>query len=327
MNDISVVVPTYRRPGTLARTLDAMTRLEYPAERWELIVVDDAGDADTAAVVEQVAATPGLSVRLVRDHRHGAAAARNAGARAAGGKLLLFCDDDMLVARDHLGRHLATHEAYAGALVGSERWYSPAALAAFEATPFGRYRIDLERAFKAGLREEPGSTGCTEAPTLASCDLSVSRDAFWQLGGFDESFPYAGAEDQDLSTRALRAGLRLIRNRDIRPLHDDPTVTFRQFCQREERGAHTVLALGRKWPEMIGEFANNAPLTRSDPPALAAKKLAKSALSHPLALRVLHQVVDNLERAGASEAILRRAYRAVIGLHIFRGYREALKHA
>jgi hypothetical protein len=231
----------------------------------------------------------------------------------------------MLVASDHIQEHLATHQAFADALVGSERWYSPDALAAFEATPFGRFRIELERTFKAGLGEDPGATGCVETPTLASCDLSISREAFLQLGGFDETFPYAGAEDQDLSARALRAGLRLIRNRDIRPLHDDPTITFRQFCEREERGAHTVLALGRKWPEMIGDFADNEPLARSDPPPVAAKKLTKRLLSAEPSLRALHRCVEFLERVGAPESVLRRAYHLVIGLHMFRGYRAALQ--
>ena len=239
-------------------------------------------------------------------------------------QVLWFYDDDMIVGKDHVELHLATRAAYGEAMIGGTRWYSPASLAALEATPFGRFRVELERRFSTSLAERRLNGSCVETVTLSACDLSIGREALagWR---FDESFPFAGAEDQDLSTRAARAGLPLIRNYDIKALHADPRTTLRQFCEREERGAHTVVALGRKSLEHLGDFRDNEPIASDDRPALDAKKLAKSLLSRPRLLAMLHCLVDWLERAGLSERALWRAYRVVVGLHIFRGYRQALR--
>jgi GT2 family glycosyltransferase len=259
----------------------------------------------------------------MRNAGRGAAAARNTGARAASGGLLLFLDDDMRVEPEHLIRHVETHERFPGSMLGGDWWYTPRALRVYESTPFGRYRLALERGYVPG-RGEGGQTGVSEVSTLASFDLSLSRTDFWRVGGFDESFPYAGAEDQDLSARAARAGLRLLRHHGIRLLHDDRHATLRQFALRQQRGAHTVLALVRNFPQFHGQFYRNERLSRRDSPALVARKCAKSLLSAPPALATLHGLAGALERVGAPDRLLWPLYRLILGLHIFRGYRQAL---
>ena len=44
---------------------------------------------------------------------------------------------------------------------------------------------------------------------LGTWDLSLRRELFWEVGGFDQEYPVAGAEDQDFSWRAILAGLSL----------------------------------------------------------------------------------------------------------------------
>jgi glycosyltransferase involved in cell wall biosynthesis len=298
--------------------------IDFPPESFEVIVIDDAMDTTTAELVESLRDRR-VRIELLRQNRRGAAAARNAGARIARGEVLLFCDDDMIVQPDHVKLHLATRAAYGDALIGGTRRLLPTLIAVFETSPFGRFRLELERRFSTDPRGAVRRGGCFEAGTLPACDLSVARDTFWRLGGFDESFPFAGAEDQDLSARAAREGLRLIRNYDIKSLHDDARINFRQLCQREERGSQTMVPLGRKFPEYLGDFRKNGPITRDDPPAVAAKKLVKFLFSRAGSLAVLHLFVDRLERSGASDRVLWRTYDAVLGLHIFRGYRQALR--
>lgn len=79
----SVIVPGHGRPGPLAACLRALARQDYPADRYEVIVVDDGsepplgpGDADDPRV------------RWLRQPHAGPAAARNAGAATARGELL-----------------------------------------------------------------------------------------------------------------------------------------------------------------------------------------------------------------------------------------------
>src|SRR3954447_24100594 len=96
---VSVVVPTFRRAGSIGPTLEALLRLDYPSELLEIIVVDDGSDDGTAEVLEQF---PG--VRSEHQRNAGVAVARNRGARVAHGDLLLFNDDDIVVAPDNLLR-------------------------------------------------------------------------------------------------------------------------------------------------------------------------------------------------------------------------------
>ena len=56
--------------------------------------------------------------------------------------------------------------------------------------------------------------------TLAAANLSIRAETFRSLGGFDERFP-VGAEDQDLTWRAAKAGCLLVYDYDIRVIHND----------------------------------------------------------------------------------------------------------
>ena len=79
----SVVVPTYRRPGQLAACLGALSRLDYPRDRFEVIVVNDGSPAPPQGEVEGF--RDRLDVQLLRQAHAGPAAARNAGVTRARG--------------------------------------------------------------------------------------------------------------------------------------------------------------------------------------------------------------------------------------------------
>jgi GT2 family glycosyltransferase len=93
MTSVSIVVPSYRRPDRLTRCLSAHARQSRPAD--EILVVCRTGDAETNA---RAAAIP--EVRRVEVQETGVLAAMRAGARAAGGDLIGFVDDD---AEPHAG--------------------------------------------------------------------------------------------------------------------------------------------------------------------------------------------------------------------------------
>ena len=93
---ISIVIATYGRPRQLAACLEAVSGLDYPRDRFEVIVVDDGGPEPVAPVAEPH--RDRLRIRVERTERGGPGAARNAGARLADGELLAFIDDDCLPA-------------------------------------------------------------------------------------------------------------------------------------------------------------------------------------------------------------------------------------
>jgi GT2 family glycosyltransferase len=324
MDAVSIVVPTYRRATHLASTLDALIGLDFPSERLEILVVDDAGgDVETAEVVTARQSAP-MSITLLPRVNGGAAAARNTGARAAAGDLLIFCDDDILVGSDNARLHVDAQTRHPRSLVNGVWEFEPQVLAELRSTPFGRYRLKLQREYEYQADGRRLPDGCFEAEFLSAQNLGVGRQLFVELGGFDEDFPYAGAEDQDLSLRARGSGCLLIRDHRIKVLNNEPTITLGQFCTREERSAETFGVLVSKFPHLAERrlFAENASISGGDSPTIAAKKLVKLALSSRPVLGSLHRVVAMAERLVTSEIALHRVYRGLVGLHIFRGVRN-----
>lgn len=116
---VSVVVPTYMRPQSLARCLDALERQVRPAD--EILAVVRVEDAPSQEVVRARA----LPVRLVLVERPGVVAAMNAGIDASDGDVVALTDDDAAPHEDWLARMLAVYGGDAHsrvAAVGGRDW-------------------------------------------------------------------------------------------------------------------------------------------------------------------------------------------------------------
>lgn len=321
----SIVVPTRGRVEALRETLAALLELDYLPSRYEVIVVEDGMDQRAAQTVRELS-NYGRTLRYETQRPRGAASARNHGAAVASGEVVLFCDDDIIVERSHLRMHLARREGNGDAIVGGTWDLHPLLLAELRKTSFGRFRIGLEQRFQDEARGEPIGDGCMRVKLLPSTNLALRRELFWDLGGFDESFPGAGAEDQDFSLRARAAGFGLLLDTDIRCLHNDARLDLRSYCAREERSARTMPYLFYNHPAQHRDMPyirENRPISRTDPPSLVLKKLIKSLLASPPGLATLHLVADLLESKRVPDQILRRLYTALLGLHLYRGFRAS----
>ena len=96
----SVIVCTRYRGALLERCLRALASLDHP--NYEVVVVDNTpGDPETERVVRRA------RVRYIRETRTGLSRARNAGARAGGGELIAFIDDDAIAEPAWLRCHQA----------------------------------------------------------------------------------------------------------------------------------------------------------------------------------------------------------------------------
>jgi glycosyltransferase involved in cell wall biosynthesis len=114
---ISVVVPTYKRPQSLARCLDALDRQERAAD--ETIVVVRRGDTASQEVLNARSRPP----RIVAVERSGVVAAMNAGIDVSSGDVVALTDDDSAPHADWLGRMAATYESDPQiAAVGGRDW-------------------------------------------------------------------------------------------------------------------------------------------------------------------------------------------------------------
>jgi GT2 family glycosyltransferase len=98
---LSMILSSRNRAHVLREALSRLARLTSRHE-WELVLVDNASTDNTAAVMGEFAASAGLSVKLVEERRAGWARAKNAGAQAATGEVLISIDDDCYPREDYL---------------------------------------------------------------------------------------------------------------------------------------------------------------------------------------------------------------------------------
>src|SRR5579862_7347171 len=102
----TVVIPTWRRSEYLPRTLDSLS-LQVSAD-FEVVVVCDGQDPQTQALSESYSANFRLKWIFLAANQ-GLTSARNRGAQAAEGEMVLFLDDDMTVPSDWILLHEKHH--------------------------------------------------------------------------------------------------------------------------------------------------------------------------------------------------------------------------
>ena len=190
----SVVIPTHERPEQLRSCLESLSRLEYPAESYEVIVVADGGTTPLEPVVAGYRQR--IDLELVVQERAGPAAARNAGAARAQGEVLAFTDDDCRPCREWLHRLGTRAAAQPGDAVGGRT---------VNALRDNIYSDAAQLIVDVNCRKSV--LGPPAWRWFATNNLAVPTDGFRAIGGFDAS--YTTAEDRDFCSRWTASGLRV----------------------------------------------------------------------------------------------------------------------
>ncbi|MGP8200419.1 MAG: glycosyltransferase family 2 protein [Limisphaerales bacterium] len=128
---VSVIVPTFNRPGRLQETLRSIAG--QTLRDFEIIVVNDSG-VDVAAVIARCEAGVEI-VHLRHNVNRGLAAARNTGLRHARGRYIAFLDDDDIFLPDHLRSLSDFLESSGKTAAYTDAWCAEEELAE------GRYRV------------------------------------------------------------------------------------------------------------------------------------------------------------------------------------------
>lgn len=104
---ISVIIPTYDRPESLAYALDSLANQTY--RNFEVIIAND-GEHSIDSILEASGLEREVVQEVLTGGNRGVAAARNMGLEAAKGEIAAYLDDDDIFLPDHLSVHA---EAYA----------------------------------------------------------------------------------------------------------------------------------------------------------------------------------------------------------------------
>lgn len=319
--DATVIIPTFNRWDALEETLAGLSRQDHPANRWEVVVVDDGSTDDTQTSIQRWIEEAAIQVRYLKQINSGPSAARNRGALEAHGDALIFIDNDILVKPDFVRAHVDALAAHPGCWVMGRVVHPPE----LRRTAFGRYRDSVWEAFHEAHADERVS----ETSGMTAANVSLPAADFHRLGGFDEDFTIASCEDCDLGIRARQAGIRVMYDPRIIVLHNDWAVSLDRFCERQRLYSISDALLWRKYggaSPRVHLVHENSPMSlKTDSPSLIGKKALKRVLATRPGRALTAAACRLAERIAPDTRLSKRAYDTAVGVAIFQGVREGLR--
>jgi len=205
----SVIVPAFNAESTLPKLLDSLANQTYPQD-FEIIIINDNSRDGTAEIAET------YNCKLIRLAQNcGPAHCRNLGAKIAKGDFLIFTDSDCRVSSDwieKLTQNLAANDADSimGRLILLPSNLLGDSISALGFPAGGS--IGFDKIWKVNDRGFTTSLSC--------CNCAIKREIFEKLGGFDESFPYAGGEDSLLAYNLINNDYKIKYCPDVIVFHE-----------------------------------------------------------------------------------------------------------
>ncbi len=226
--DISVVVPVGNGSPRIREVIARILAAAPPPG--EVVVVND---RVTDASLADVPAAANLRV-VANDGPPGPAAARNAGARAARGPIILFIDADVFVANDTFERLAAAYVEGTDGVIGVEAEVPTLANVA------SRYK-------NLWMRFTYLRLPARVALFYTSC-ASIKKEVFWAAGGFDEGYRRPSVEDTAFGRTLAAKGYVIALEKSIAVEHRKIYTTVGVLATAFRRGAALSRCIWRMGP-------------------------------------------------------------------------------
>lgn len=240
----SVIVPAYNSERTIGQCLEALTNQTFSRSNYEIILVDDGSTDRTAEIAGKY-----TGIRLIKQNNTGPAAARNNGAKAAKGDIILFTDADCIPDPDWVEQMILLFEKDQD-LCGVKGIYKTRQkeLAARFVQIEYQDKYDLLRNSK-------------RIDFIDTYSAGFKRDVFLRFQGYDTSFPVACAEDVELSFRMSNAGLKMVFNPRAVVYHTHPN-TWISYFKKKYKFAYWRMVAVRKNPNKMIKDAHTPQLMK-----------------------------------------------------------------
>ncbi|MDY7035636.1 MAG: mycofactocin biosynthesis glycosyltransferase MftF [Thermodesulfobacteriota bacterium] len=213
---VSIIIPVRNRPDEITTCLYSLSQLDYPEEKREIIVVDDASDDHTPDAVSRFP----VNLISLKEHKQ-ASFCRNLAAGRARGDILAFIDSDC-----------RADPLWLKELVPAFRDPSLGALGGMVDTYFNEKGLDRYEKDRSSLNLGPWSKSTREGDPflyVPSCNFLVRRDLFLRMAGFREDL-HVG-EDVDFCWRLQDKG-RHIEYRPVGRVYHKHRNRIIDFCAR-----------------------------------------------------------------------------------------------
>jgi glycosyltransferase involved in cell wall biosynthesis len=312
---VSVIIPTHNRRASVSRTLAALGAQSMRPDRFEVIVVADGCSDDTAQALS--ALHHPFAFRLIEQHGQGQGKARNVGADAATGSILVFLDDDIEPLPGMLEAYEESHRHHPGHLL-----LGPA----LPMLPEDRslFAQGLRNWWNDHIRSLTHPAHRFSYRDMHSGNFSMSGELFRQMQGFDPEFFGRSGEDYEFGIRLLAQGVSFAVAGDAAGYHHDATDLKRSLVRVRMEGRADVL-IGLRHPELR---AGTTLASFRAPPSQLTKRLRDLAFRFPalgdFVARLLLALLGPLERL-RGRRVWRRVHGAVRSYWYCRGAAEELR--
>ena len=229
---ISVIVPAYNAQKTIHQSIEALLAQEYPKERYEVIIIDDGSSDGTADVVKA------YPVKYMHQRNQGPATARNAGAREAGGEIILFTDSDCVPFANWIAEMVKPFEdKEVVAVKGAYKNKQKSMVARFA-------QLEFEERFEMLKKAE-------SIDMVDTYSAGYRKDIFLQMGGFDPYFPVANNEDTELSYRMSKLGYKMVFNPNAIVYHLNHPSSIRRYTKLKFWRGYWRTVVYKRFPDKM----------------------------------------------------------------------------
>jgi len=197
---VSVVVAARNEERNIGTLLSALISQDYPAERYEIILVDDASTDGTAPIIQDFQSKHGQSrIRhlVVKDRQNVVSPKKHAlslGIGQANGEIILLTDADCAPPPGWISGITEYFVLPVGVVIG----FSPYELPRLKG--FWEYLLALDSLALAALAA--GTTGWGRPATCNGRNLAYRKEVFEQIGGFEDIQQFVSGDD-DLFLRLV----------------------------------------------------------------------------------------------------------------------------
>lgn len=272
---IDLVIPAFNVAGVIEHTIRRIGRQKLPEDcQFQVYVFDDASTDDTPNVLAGLKEQYDFLQVVRADENVGRGEARNSGAAAGSGSMIVFCDADCRYTRDD-----AVLEFIRDIKNGAD-----AAIGVVELEGHGFWPRYTNSVIPDRIEDHhrQGLIGFGATPNMA-----IRRSVFETLNGYAREYKKYGFEDKDFLVRLEKQTDKISLRPDIRASHDDD-LELATVCRKfAESGEHTAPLFRAQHP---GEYAK-LPYSRCD----AAAGRIRSVMSFASApIRMISQWIAAL---------------------------------
>lgn len=222
MPDASLITTTYNWPEALEVVLDSVARQRLMPK--EVVIADDGSGSTTRTTIDRISQNFPCPIKHIwhEDNGYQAAMIRNKAVAAAEGDYLIFLDSDCILRPDFIHQHLRLsrpgHFVAGNRILLSEEYSRQVLEQGIDLAskrPFSFSREQVNRRWSmlplpmGPLRHVLPNTW----KNVKACNMSMFREDFVRVNGFEERFEGWGYEDSDLIVRLLNTGSRRISGR------------------------------------------------------------------------------------------------------------------